>query len=84
MKRREMLSALPAIAALGTFPAMAAVKHPFQVCIRPLDNGYLLNLVDTSYSATGPAITAQEIFVADSNQAGATIKAWLDLIKAIA
>lgn len=78
MNRRN---AVLAVAALAAAPAVAAPKYPFEIYVRPIDNGYLLKL----YSRGGDSVTSPigepEVMAPDTAMAAAVLKVWLDALK---
>lgn len=84
MDRRESILALVGLLGAATV-AQAAVKYPFEIRIRPVDNGYLVSLTNLTYPAEGETLKFQnaEVFVPDPTGAGAVTKQWLDLLKSI-
>ena len=79
MDRRESILALAGMLGVATV-ADAAPKYPFELYIRPIDNGYLMKLYNRGDGVVSP-IGEPEVMAPDSATAAAVLKAWLDALK---
>lgn len=78
MNRRD---AVLAVAALAAVPAAAAApKYPFELYIRPIDNGYLMKVYVRGEGIVSP-IGEPELMAPDSATAAVVLKVWLDALK---
>lgn len=63
--------------------AVNGLKYPYEIIIRPVENGYIVRLLNTSYGTDVPSpVVSTEVVALDPAQVSAIVKAWMDAIKA--
>lgn len=71
------------LAATHVRAAANGLKYPYEITVRPVENGYVVRLLNTSYGTDVPSpVVSTEVVALDSAQVTAVVKAWMDAIKA--